>query len=136
MSFLTFLTVKNQSSFPDITYSFYDVWADLFQIPYERPELDEHFHIKKKDYFHENGGIIFPNPNAPDQVSLPLDEIEEIILHNQDVIVIVDETYIDFGTESAFPRSINTRICWSFRHFPNQDPWQVCVSDLQWEARN
>ena len=101
MSFLTFFNSEKPILFPDITYSFYDVWADLFQIPYERPELDEHFHIKKEDYFHENGGIIFSNPNAPTGVSLPLDEIEEIISHNQDVIVIVDEAYVDFGTESA-----------------------------------
>ena len=101
MSFLTFFNSEKPILFPDITYSFYDVWADLFQIPYERPELDEHFHIKKEDYFRENGGIIFPNPNAPTGVSLPLDEIEEIISHNQDVIVIVDEAYVDFGTESA-----------------------------------
>ena len=101
MSFLTFFNSEKPILFPDITYSFYDVWADLFQIPYERPELDEHFHIKKEDYFRENGGIIFPNPNAPTGVSLPLDEIEEIISHNRDVIVIVDEAYVDFGTESA-----------------------------------
>ena len=101
MSFLTFFNSEKPILFPDITYSFYDVWADLFQIPYERPELDEHFHIKKEDYFRENGGIIFPNPNAPTGVSLPLDEIEEIISHNQDVIVIVDEAYVDFGAESA-----------------------------------
>ena len=103
MSFLTFFNSEKPILFPDITYSFYDVWADLFQIPYERPELDEHFHIKKEDYFRENGGIIFPNPNAPTGVSLPLDEIEEIISHNRDVIVIVDEAYVDFGTESALP---------------------------------
>ena len=103
MCFLTFFNSEKPILFPDITYSFYDVWADLFQIPYERPELDEHFHIKKEDYFRENGGIIFPNPNAPTGVSLPLDEIEEIISHNRDVIVIVDEAYVDFGTESALP---------------------------------
>ena len=103
MCFLTFFNSEKPILFPDITYSFYDVWADLFQIPYERPELDEHFHIKKEDYFRENGGIIFPNPNAPTGGSLPLDEIEAIISHNRDVIVIVDEAYVDFGTESALP---------------------------------
>ena len=101
MSFLTFFNSEKPILFPDITYSFYDVWADLFKIPYERPALDENFHIKKEDYFRENGGIIFPNPNAPTGVSLPLDEIEEIISHNQDVIVIVDEAYIDFAGRSA-----------------------------------
>ena len=101
MSFLTFFNSKKPILFPDITYSFYDVWAELFRIPYERPALDEHFHIKKEDYFRENGGIIFPNPNAPTGVSLPLSDIEDIVEHNQDVIVIVDEAYIDFAGRSA-----------------------------------
>ncbi len=89
--------------FPDITYSFYDVWAELFRIPYRQPALDENFHIRKEDYFCENGGIIFPNPNAPTGVELPLEEIEEILKHNPDVIVIVDEAYVDFGAQSVLP---------------------------------
>ena len=94
MSFLTFFNSDKPILFPDITYSFYDVWADLFRIPYERPALDEHFHIRKEDYFRENGGIVFPNPNAPTGVEMPLSEVEEIIQANQDVIVIVDETML------------------------------------------
>lgn len=101
MCFLTFFNSKKPILFPDITYSFYDVWADLFRIPYSRKALDETFCIRKEDYFEENGGIIFPNPNAPTGVALPLAEIEEILKHNQDVIVIVDEAYVDFGGESA-----------------------------------
>ena len=63
MSFLTFLTVKSRFCFPGYLHIlFYDVWAELFRIPYERPVLDEHFHIRKEDYFRENGGIIFPIP--------------------------------------------------------------------------
>ena len=103
MSFLTFFNSEKPVLFPDITYSFYDVWADLFRIPYECKALDENFCIRKEDYFGENGGIIFPNPNAPTGVELPLSDIEEILQHNQDVIVIVDEAYIDFGGESALP---------------------------------
>ena len=103
MCFLTFFNSGRPVYFPDITYSFYDVWADLFRIPYERPALDEHFHIRKEDYFRENGGIIFPNPNAPTGVVMPLSDIEDIVAHNQDVIVIVDEAYVDFGTQSALP---------------------------------
>ena len=103
MSFLTFFNSEKPILFPDITYSFYDVWADLFQIPYERPELDEHFHIKKEDYFRENGGIVFPNPNAPTGVEMPLSEIEEIVAKNPESIVIVDEAYVDFGATSALP---------------------------------
>ena len=103
MSFLTFFNSQKPVLFPDITYSFYDVWADLFRIPYERPALDENFHIKKEDYFRENGGIVFPNPNAPTGVELPLEDVEDIIRHNPDVIVIVDEAYVDFGGQSALP---------------------------------
>lgn len=103
MSFLTFFNSGRPVLFPDITYSFYDVWAELFHIPYERPALDENFHIRKEDYFRENGGIIFPNPNAPTGVELPLEEIEEIVARNQDVVVIVDEAYVDFGARSALP---------------------------------
>lgn len=101
MSFLTFFNSDKPILFPDITYSFYDVWADLFRIPYECKALDENFCIRKEDYFGENGGIIFPNPNAPTGVELPLGDIEEILLHNRDVIVIVDEAYVDFGAKSA-----------------------------------
>lgn len=103
MSFLTFFNSDKPILFPDITYSFYDVWADLFRIPYERPALDENFHIRKEDYFRENGGIVFPNPNAPTGVEMPLEEVEDIIRHNPDVIVIVDEAYVDFGGQSALP---------------------------------
>lgn len=103
MSFLTFFNGEKPVLFPDITYSFYDVWAELFRIPYERPALDDCFHIKKEDYFKENGGIIFPNPNAPTGVELPLQDIEEILKANPGSVVIVDEAYIDFGAHSALP---------------------------------
>ena len=103
MIFLTFFNGEKPVLFPDITYSFYDVWAELFRIPYERPALDDSFHIKKEDYFKENGGIIFPNPNAPTGVELPLQDIEEILKANPGSVVIVDEAYIDFGAHSALP---------------------------------
>lgn len=101
MSFLTFFNSGKPVLFPDITYSFYDVWADLYHIPYECPKLDEHFCIRKEEYYKENGGIVIANPNAPTSIYAGLDTIRDILLHNQDVIVIVDEAYIDFGGESA-----------------------------------
>ena len=101
VSFLTFFNSKKPLLFPDITYSFYDVWAELFRIPYERIPLNEDFELQPEDYKRENGGIIFPNPNAPTGLLLPLDCVEEIISANQDVVVIVDEAYIDFGGVSA-----------------------------------
>ena len=101
MAFLTFFNSKKPILFPDITYSFYDVWADLYRIPYETRALREDFSINPKDYAEENGGIIFPNPNAPTGVLETLSTVETIIKANSDVIVIVDEAYIDFGGESA-----------------------------------
>lgn len=101
MCFLTFFNSEKPILFPDITYSFYKVWAELYRIPYECPELNNEFRIVKEDYYKENGGIIFPNPNAPTAIYEDLDFIEDILKHNQDVIVIVDEAYIDFAGKSA-----------------------------------
>lgn len=103
MSFLTFFNSEKPILFPDITYSFYDVWANLYRIPYERPALDENFHIKKEDYYKVNGGIVIANPNAPTSISEDLSVIEDIIAKNQDAIVIIDEAYVDFGGQSALP---------------------------------
>ena len=101
MSFLTFFNSKKPILFPDITYSFYDVWADLYRIPYECPKVDEAFRIRKEDYYKENGGVVIANPNAPTSIGVDLDFIRDILDHNQDVIVMVDEAYVDFGGESA-----------------------------------
>ena len=101
MSFLTFFNSDKPVLFPDVTYSFYKVWADLFKVPFETPVLKEDFTIDVKDYEKENGGVIFPNPNAPTGIAQDLSDIEDILQHNQDVVVIVDEAYIDFGGHSA-----------------------------------
>lgn len=106
MAFLTFFNSKDPEKkvlFPDITYSFYDVWADLFRIPFEQVPLNEDFTINPEDYFKENGGVVIANPNAPTGVLLPLQSIEEIVKKNPDSVVIVDEAYVDFGGESALP---------------------------------
>ena len=103
MAFLTCFNSEKPILFPDITYSFYPVWADLFKIPYKRPALDEKFCIKKEDYFVPNGGIVIANPNAPTSIAMPLADIEEIVVKNPDSVVIIDEAYVDFGGESALP---------------------------------
>ena len=103
MLFMTFFNSKKPILFPDITYSFYDVWAEMLRIPYTQIPLDDAFRLNPSDYKCENGGIVFPNPNAPTGELLPVSAIEEIIQANPDVIVIVDEAYIDFGGESALP---------------------------------
>ena len=101
MCFMTFFNSEKPILFPDISYSFYSVWADLYRIPYETPALNDKFEIVPEDYFKENGGVIFPNPNAPTALHMDLEKVEEIIRHNQDVVVIVDEAYIDFDGRSA-----------------------------------
>lgn len=101
MSFLTFFGSDQPILFPDITYSFYDVWAELFRIPYEQIPLQEDFRICVDDYKRKNGGIVIPNPNAPTGIAESLDVIEEIIAANPDSVVIIDEAYVDFGTKSA-----------------------------------
>lgn len=103
MAFLTFFNSDKPILFPDITYSFYDVWADLYHIPYKRCPLDEHFRIVKEDYLVDNGGIIFPNPNAPTGVLEDVSMIEDIIARNPKSVVIIDEAYIDFGGKSVLP---------------------------------
>lgn len=78
MIFMTFFNDKKPVLFPDITYSFYDVWADMLRIPYETKALDENFQIKKEDYYGENGGVLF-QPNAPTGILMPLSEIEDTL---------------------------------------------------------
>ena len=97
MSFLTFFNSDKPILFPDITYSFYDVWAELYKIPYKRVPLTEQFRLVKEDYQQENGGIVFPNPNAPTGILEPVSFVEDIVRGNPDSVVIVDEAYIDFG---------------------------------------
>ncbi len=101
MCFLTFFNSDKPIFFPDITYSFYDVWADMLKIPYETKALDDNFHMVLEDYQQENGGIIFPNPNAPTGLLEDLSLVEEIVAQNPASIVIVDEAYVDFGGKSA-----------------------------------
>lgn len=104
MAYLTFFNSDKPILFPDITYSFYDVWAELYRIPYEQIPLDDDFRIRIEDYYSENrpnGGVIIANPNAPVGLYEPVSRIEEIVKHNRDSVVIIDEAYIDFGGESA-----------------------------------
>ncbi|MBX9761534.1 MAG: histidinol-phosphate transaminase [Pseudomonadaceae bacterium] len=87
--------------FPDISYSFYPVYCGLYGIDFVQVPLDEQFQIRVEDYARPNGGIIFPNPNAPTGCALALDAIERLLKANPDSVVLVDEAYIDFGGETA-----------------------------------
>lgn len=101
VAFLTFFNSEKPIIFPDITYSFYDVWADVYRIPYIQKPLTGDFRIDPEDYKCENGGIIFPNPNAPTGCEESLEMIEDIIKANPDSVVMIDEAYVDFGAKSA-----------------------------------
>lgn len=101
IAFMTFFNSKKPILFPDITYSFYDVWANLFQIPFEQIPLNDNFEVIPSDYFRENGGLVIANPNAPTGIVQSREALEEIIIHNQDVVVIIDEAYVDFSKGSA-----------------------------------
>lgn len=100
-AFLTFFNSDKKVLFPDITYSFYPVWAEVYGIPYEMIPLNEDFRIEAADYNRENGGIVIANPNAPTAIYEPLSFIEGMVKSSPDSVVIVDEAYVDFGGESA-----------------------------------
>jgi len=101
--FMALLKHEQPILFPDITYSFYPVYCGLYGIDYRTLPLGEDFSIKPADYAQPNGGIIFPNPNAPTGRLLALEAIEQILRANPDSVVVVDEAYVDFGGESAIP---------------------------------
>jgi histidinol-phosphate aminotransferase len=89
--------------FPDITYSFYPVYCQLYKIDYQTVPLTADFQIDINDYLRDNGGIIFPNPNAPTGCLLELAQIEKLLQANTESVVVIDEAYVDFGGESAIP---------------------------------
>ncbi len=101
MSFLTFFNSDRPVFFPDITYSFYDVWAELFRISFEQKPLDSAFKIDASDYEKQCGGIVIPNPNAPTGVAEPVEFFEKLVASHPECVVIIDEAYVDFGSESC-----------------------------------
>ena len=120
IAFLTFFNSDKPIVFPDVTYSFYPVWAQVYGIPYREIPVDESFRIIPEDYgwidpngqaqaideagdIPENGGVVIANPNAPTGISLKRNNVEKIIAANPDVIVIVDEAYIDYSSETVLP---------------------------------
>lgn len=103
MAFLAFFNSDDPVLFPDLTYGFYKVWANLYHVNYHEIPLNEQFEIDSSDYIADNGGIIITNPNAPTGIYKSLDELEKIIRANQDVVVIIDEAYINFGGQTALP---------------------------------
>ncbi len=91
----------NGAVFPDITYGFYEVYANLYGVPYETKALDDSFCITPADYYNAGKTVVIANPNAQTGVALPLESIEEMVKQNPDNLVVVDEAYVDFGAQSA-----------------------------------
>jgi histidinol-phosphate aminotransferase len=114
-AFMALLKHERPILFPDISYSFYPVYCGLYEISYRTIPLTESFEIRVDDYLTPNGGVIFPNPNAPTGRLLPLPEVERLLDGNPDSVVVIDEAYIDFGGESAvglvarYPQLLVTR---------------------------
>lgn len=109
-SFRAFLMHQRPLLFPDITYSFYLTYCKLFGIAYQQIPLTDKLEIDLDAYQQPNGGIIFPNPNAPTGIGLPLTAIERLVQRHPNVVVVIDEAYVDFGAESAIPL---------IHHYPN-----------------
>lgn len=101
IAFQSFFNSQKPIAYPDLTYSFYPVWCDLFKIPYKTYPVDDNFRINPEDYREENGGVVIPNPNAPTSIGEGLDFVEKIMEYNSDSVVIIDEAYVDFGGISS-----------------------------------
>jgi len=99
--FMAFFNSDEEALFPDITYSFYPVYANIFNTKYREVPLNDDFSIPVEKFYNSEGGVIIPNPNAPTARALSHDDIEKIIINNRDKVVIIDEAYVDFGADSV-----------------------------------
>ena len=102
-AFMAFASDKSPAVFPEISYGFYKVFAELHGIPYERIPLCEDFSINPSDYYNANGLVVIANPNAPTGLALTLSEVESIVASNPENVVLIDEAYVDFGAQTAVP---------------------------------
>ena len=102
-AFMAFCDKDHPAVFPNITYGFYPVFAELNGVPYEEIPLREDFTLDVENYIGVGKNIFIANPNAPTGIALPLSDIERIVASNPDNVVVIDEAYVDFGSESAAP---------------------------------
>lgn len=99
-SFMAFFSKDKKIMFPEISYSFYPVYAKLFNLDYETVKLDDEFNIPIEEFQKNSGGVVLPNPNAPTSKYIEPENLIKILEANKDCVVIIDEAYIDFGGES------------------------------------
>lgn len=130
-AFMAFADEKHPLVFPEITYGFYPVFAELNHIPYSTIPLTGSLEINPDDYIGIGKTIVIANPNAPTGLSLPIDAIEKITASNPNNLVIIDEAYVDFGEKARYASLINTKICLWFRHFQSRCSLAEPVSVLE-----
>ena len=127
MSFMTFFNSGKPIFFPDITYSFYDVWADMLRIPYETKPLDADFRIKASDYYGENGGVVFPNPNAPTGIAEPVEFVRDIVSHNHlQPYMSSRSTFLRMEQQQVLPST--SRTPFTMQQVDTSRSRQVCVA--------
>jgi histidinol-phosphate aminotransferase len=102
-AFVALLKQQRPLLFPDVSYSFYPVWAQMFGVTWETVKLDDDMRVRVEDYRREAGSIVIANPNAPTGIALPRAEIARLLREHTDIPVLIDEAYVDFGGESAVP---------------------------------
>ena len=130
MAFLTFFNSDKSILFPDITYSFYDVWASLFKIPYEQIPLDDEFRIHAGDYTKENGGVVIANPNAPTGVFMGLESgrfLMRTVMWSASLmkLMLISVRRVHLACLT------NMTTFWLSRHSVSPDPWRDLESDMQ-----
>ena len=103
LCFQAFFDPERTILFPDVTYSFYPVFADLYGLSYREVPLDERFGLPLESFVGDNGGVVIANPNAPTGRAVSLCDIRTLLEGNPESVVIVDEAYVDFGAQSAVP---------------------------------
>ncbi|MBC8719558.1 histidinol-phosphate transaminase [Ochrobactrum sp. Marseille-Q0166] len=116
-AFNAFFRGKGPVLFPDVTYSFYLTYCNLYALPFRQIPLDHAYKLVPDDYNGPCGGIVIANPNAPTGIAMDLDNVERILRQNPDVVVVLDEAYVDFGAESAVrltPRYDNLLVTQTF----------------------
>ena len=102
-SFMAFCDKDKGAAFPEISYGFYEVYAELYGVEYKKVPLNNDFSINISDYFEANKTVVIANPNAPTGLALTTAQVEEILKANPNDVVIIDEAYVDFGAESCVP---------------------------------